>query len=130
MLHASTLHVGDGPLQLEAGQREVLIPTTNLAARSIDLQANLSLGAGVVDLRIGMLSPEDPAQIGQGAVLDVHVGVAGSDGRRNGAKTRNDTPASPSTKISYVLSRQTSDNRTRTINMSREDFTNKGELVV
>ena len=121
MLHASTLHVGDDPLQLEAGQRKVLIPTTNLAARSIDLQANLSLGAGVVDLRIGMLSPEDPAQIGQGAVLDVHVSIAGSDGRRNGAKMRNDTPASPSTKISHALSRQTSDNRTRTINTSRED---------
>ena len=85
-LHGSTL-ASRSSLALKPGQRDVLVPVTTLAARSMDVQANLSLagGSGAVDLRIAVLSPTDPAQVGQGAVIDVNVTAKAADGSRNGS---------------------------------------------
>jgi sucrose-6-phosphate hydrolase SacC (GH32 family) len=85
-LHGDSLY-GQTNLTLRAGASPVsLVPATQLDARAMDLQANLSL-AGVtsqIDVRIGVLSPQDLLQIGQGAVLDVEVTPPAQDGSRNG----------------------------------------------
>ena len=59
---------------------------TALAARSMDVQVNMSLleRTGAVDLRIAVLSPTDLAAVGQGAVLDINVTAKAADGSRNG----------------------------------------------
>ena len=83
-LHGSTL-ASRSNLALKPGQRDVLVPVTTLAARSMDVQANLSLAGGsAVDLRIAVLSPTDPAHVGTGAVIDINVTAKAADGSRNG----------------------------------------------
>eukprot|EP01050_Picozoa_sp_SAG11_P006624 SAG11_NODE_521_length_8777_cov_17.940770_5_plen_398_part_00 len=73
-------------LRLDAGEREVLLPVGALAARSMDVQLNVSLrrAAGAVDVRIAVLSPTEPAHVGQGAIMDINVTAKAADGSRNG----------------------------------------------
>jgi hypothetical protein len=85
-LHEARLYRHMG-LVLRPGQRVVMAPASRLAARAVDLQVNLSLvgvTAPIVGLQFGLLSPDDPAQIGQGAVLEISVTTPTLDGSRNG----------------------------------------------
>lgn len=71
-------------LALEAGQREVVVPETTLTARSMDLQANITMVDGQQDLRIAVLSPDSPVDVGQGAIIDINITSKAPDGSRNG----------------------------------------------
>jgi hypothetical protein len=71
-------------LPLAPGQREVVVPETTLSARSMDLQANITIVDGGQDLRIAVLSTDSPAGVDQGAVIDVNITSKAADGSQNG----------------------------------------------
>jgi hypothetical protein len=96
-LHNSTLYDNAGkPLTLGEGQRTALIKASTLAARSMDLVANLSLAGAAataaVHLQISVLAADLPdidqsTVIDQSAVIDINVSAPVADGSRNGTMT-------------------------------------------
>ena len=83
LLHEDTI-ASRNRLVLGPGQHKVIVPQTSLRARSMDLQANITDLGGPHDLRIAVLSPDNPTDVGQGAVIDLNISSEATDGSRNG----------------------------------------------